>query len=66
MKKESNYLDTDDIYADIIRELKAQNAELLAAAKSAISALSQNAVFPADIAYAKKVLLSAIEKAEKQ
>lgn len=37
--------------------------ELLAAAQAAIAALSQNAVFPADIAAAKKWLGDAIAKA---
>ena len=31
MKKESNYMDADDVYAEIIRDLKAQNVELLEA-----------------------------------
>ena len=35
-------------------------AALLAAAKAAVAALSQNHTYPADVAYAKKVLEDAI------
>jgi len=65
-------VDTDDFtIAHVYPAFDSGNAALIAAApdmyeaaKAALAALSQNVVFPADIAAAKKWLSDAITKAE--